>query len=88
MVRYYGFLANRVRGEKLPLVRELLGQEAKPEPYRLRYAELMQKTFGVNPRSCILCQSEMKLVYLRVGANSAFFHSQHEQLAQGKKVAA
>jgi Putative transposase/Transposase zinc-binding domain len=88
MVRYYGFLANRVRGEKLPLVRELLGQEAKPEPYRLRYAELMQKTFGVNPRSCILCQSEMQLVYLRVGANSAFFHSQHEQLAQGKKVAA
>lgn len=30
MIRYFGFLANRVVGEKLPLVRKALGQEDAP----------------------------------------------------------
>lgn len=86
MVRYYGFLANRVRGELLPLVRALLGQEPNPKIYNLKYAELMQKTFGINPKECILCHTPMELIYRRIGANSEFFYQRHEQLAQRKRL--
>lgn len=88
MLRYYGFLANRVRGEKLPLVRTLLGQEPHPKTYNLKYAELMQKTLGVNPKECILCHTEMEITYRRIGANSAFFYENHETLAQRKRLIA
>jgi hypothetical protein len=88
MLRYYGFLANRVRGEKLPLVRTLLGQESEPKTYNLKYAELMQKTFGINPKECILCHTEMELAYRKIGANAAFFYENHEKLAQRKRLVA
>ena len=88
MIRYYGFLANRVRGEKLLLVRALLGQEPNPKPYNMKYAELMQKTLGINPKECILCESEMTIKYRRIGANAAFFYEHHEALALRKRLAA
>ena len=88
MLRYYGFLANRVRGEQLPLVRTLLGQEPEPKTYNLKYAELMQKTFRINPKECILCHSEMKLAYRKIGANAEFFYENHEKLAQRKRLVA
>ncbi len=44
MIRYYGFLANRVRGKLLPLVYQLLGQKIQAEQPPPTYAELMQKT--------------------------------------------
>jgi putative transposase len=88
MVRYYGFLANRVRGEKLPMVRTLLGQEASPKTYNLKYAELMQKTLGINPKECILCESEMTLKYRQIGANAAFFYENHEALSLRKRLSA
>ena len=88
MLRYYGFLANRVRKELLPLVRTLLGQEPHPKTYNLKYAELMQKTFGIDPKECILCHSKMNLVYRRIGASSAFFYENHEALALRKKLVA
>ncbi|CCD10718.1 protein of unknown function (plasmid) [Legionella pneumophila subsp. pneumophila] len=34
---------------------------------------MMQKTFGINPKECILCHSEMELAYRKIGANAAFF---------------
>ena len=61
-IRYYGFLANRYREEKLARCRELLGMPA-PEPpaleggkdYRERYQELIGPSFGgvpsLSPRS-------------------------------------
>lgn len=88
MVRYYGFLANRVRGQLLPLVRTLLGQEPEPKVYNLKFAELMQKTFGTNPKKCILCHHEMTLAFRKIGANSAFFYSHHEELALRKRLVA
>jgi len=48
----------------------------------------MQKTFGVNPKECILCHTEMELTYRRIGANSAFFYENHEALAQRKRLIA
>lgn len=88
MLRYYGFLANRVRGQVLPIVRVLLGQEPNPKSYNLKYAQLMLQTFGINPKQCILCHAEMKLTYRRIGANAAFFHQNHEKLALKKRLVA
>ena len=56
-IRYYGFLGNRYREEKLALCRELLGMPANPPPteeskdYRERYEELT----GCSLRECPLC---------------------------------
>lgn len=88
LIRYAGFLANRVRGEKLPIVRALMGQEPNPTPYNLKYAELMQKTLGLNPKECILCQSYMVLKSKTIGANDKFFYEQHDNLALRKKIVA
>ncbi len=48
MVRYYGFLANRVRGEMLPKVRLLLG-ETDPNTPQVNYRTLMQNNFNIDP---------------------------------------
>lgn len=68
MIRYYGFLSNRVRGKLLPLVRRLLGENdisgLLPPP---TYAELIQKNFGFNPLICILCGSPLVLTAVQFG---------------------
>lgn len=63
MIRYFGFLANRVVGEKLPQVRKALGQEdVKPEK-KVTFAGLSQALLNTDPFSCILCGG--KMVYRR-----------------------
>ena len=64
-IRYYGFLGNRYREEKLARCRELLGMPA-PEPpaseatkdYRERYEELT----GSSLRECPVCHQGRMLV--------------------------
>jgi len=56
-IRYYGFLGNRYREEKLALCRQLLGMPTNPPPaeeskdYRERYEELT----GCSLRECPFC---------------------------------
>ena len=56
-IRYYGFLGNRYREEKLALCRRLLGMPTNPPPaeeskdYRERYEELT----GCSLRECPFC---------------------------------
>lgn len=68
MIRYYGFLANRVRGNLLPIVYQLIGQNrnnvASLPP---TYAELIQKNFGFNPLICIICGQALILSGIRFG---------------------
>lgn len=68
MIRYYGFLAHRVRGKLLPLVYKLLGESnirtLLPPP---TYAELIQKNFGFNPFSCIVCGQPLVLSVVKFG---------------------
>ncbi len=60
MIRYYGFLATRVRSKLLPKVYDLLDQpERKAIP--IRFPALMKNSFGVDPLECILCKSRMVL---------------------------
>lgn len=80
MIRYYGFLANRVRGNLLPIVYQLLGQtkndaESKPPTY----AELIQKNFGFNPLICIVCGHALVLSGVRFGKTKISELLQHHR---------
>src|SRR3990167_583198 len=48
MIRYYGFLAHRVRGKLLPIVYQLLGQTIDDSDSNTTFAELIQKNFHFN----------------------------------------
>ena len=56
-VRYYGFLANCVRGKLLPIVFELLGLDQTELQAAIDWASLIQLNFNFNPLTCILCGS-------------------------------
>ena len=63
MVRYFGFLANRVCGEKLPQVYRALGMD-KPEPVaKVCYAQMVKQFLSRAPFECVLCGGRM--VYRR-----------------------
>jgi hypothetical protein len=69
-IRYYGFLSNRHRAEKLPLCRQLLGMpvidtEAAPgnQPTDYDYATLYENLTGASLRQCPVCpQGRMVVV--------------------------
>jgi hypothetical protein len=66
MVRYFGFLANRVCGEKLPRVYAALGMD-KPAPVpKVCYAQMSRQFLRRDPFECILCGGHM--VYRRAVA--------------------
>lgn len=89
MIRYYGFLANRLRGQLLPLVHQLLGQKSEAEQSATIYAELMQKAFGFNPLTCILCGSPLVLSMMCFGQSNVHQLLQyHRELALLKKIPA
>lgn len=59
MIRYFGFLANRVCGQYLPKVYEAL-KMAKPEPApKLYFAQMAKAFLNVDPFSCVLCGAKM-----------------------------
>jgi len=88
MIRYYGFLANRVRGKLLPIVRKLLGQDADPlHAPKLRYADMLKNAFGIDPLVCILCQSTMQLVGITLGIPLKHLINHHQKLALGRPLA-
>lgn len=59
VVRYYGFLANRKRGELFPKFYTALGIEMKAKPQKPGLASLMKKFTNVDPYQCVLCVSRM-----------------------------
>ncbi len=83
MINYYGFLANRVRTEKLKLVYALLGQEDK-DSKPISYRQLLIKTFGTDPLECILCGTKMVLAKIAVGLNLTNLSKRHRELALSK----
>ena len=63
MVRYFGFLANRMCGEKLPQVYRALGMD-KPEPVaKVCYVQMVKQFLSRDPFECVLCGGRM--VYRR-----------------------
>ena len=87
MIRYYGFLANRVRGKLLPTVYRLLEQNDYAPTVSPSFVELMQKNFHFNPLSCILCGQPLILKATVYGiSNSQKLLSCHRELALLKKI--
>jgi hypothetical protein len=61
MIRYYGFLAHRLRKQLLPVVYDLL-QQTHPQPItQPNFIQLMVKCFHLNPLVCLLCGATMVL---------------------------
>lgn len=86
MIRYYGFLAQRIRGTLLPKVYTLLGQipETRKPP---SHAELIQKNFGFDPLTCILCGQKLLLSRIQFGTyRTSQLLQFHQGLALFQKI--
>lgn len=87
MIRYYGYLSNRLRGKILPLVHQLLGSDYQKDTTSPTYAEIMFKDFGVNPLECVLCGEPLRLTATHFGKTSVpELLAVHRQLALLKKT--
>ena len=67
MIRYYGFLSNRHRGEMLPKVYKVLKMEEKKKPTMPGYAAMLKGYVNVDPYECVLCQSRLVFNGYRAG---------------------
>ena len=87
LIRYYGILANRMRGKLLPIVYSLLNQINKISKF-LGWATLLKNAFGKNPLKCILCHSAMLFSSITLGLNLSklTLAFNHEKLATGKPI--
>lgn len=83
LINYYGFLANRVRGKWLPIVHELLGQQMR-KVRKIRYAQMLKKSFGIDPLECPLCRSPLAFVGLVIGKSSAELKKEYMVSAASK----
>jgi len=86
MLRYYGFLSNRVRGKLLPIVYQLLGQKHNYQSSSPSFAQLIQQNFNFNPLTCILCGQPLILKTIRYGCNLQQLLLHHRELALLKKI--
>lgn len=60
MIRYFGFLANRVVSEKLPLVKKALGQKTEKQGRKATFSDLSQRLLNIDPFICLLCGGVMR----------------------------
>ena len=67
MIRYYGFLSNRLRGRLLPIIYEKLGQTVKTVTGP-GYAAMLKGYVNVDPYQCILCGGRMVFHRFQSGA--------------------
>lgn len=70
MVRYYGFLSNRKRGELLPKVYEALQMEARKKPEQPGFAALMKGFLRTDPYKCILCGNRLRFTSAQAGRHA------------------
>lgn len=59
MIRYFGFLANRVVSKQLPLVKKALGQDEEVKVAAITHSSLSQRLLKTDPYSCLLCGARM-----------------------------
>ncbi len=87
MIRYYGFLSNRLRGKMLPDVYKLLNQEVEKQTASVSYVQLMIQNFQTNPLKCTICGKDMLLTAIKFGiTNIQKLLGYHYQLALMKKI--
>lgn len=59
IVRYFGFMANRVCGEKLPVVYSALGMDNPAPVPKVCYAQISKQFLRRDPFECVLCGGRM-----------------------------
>lgn len=85
MINFYGFLANRVRGQWLPKIYVLLNQTVEAVK-TVRWRDLQKLAFGTDPLLCILCGSPLIFAGITRGKSAAQLRQHHEALALAKIV--
>jgi Putative transposase/Transposase zinc-binding domain len=87
MIRYYGILSHRLRGKLLPLAHALLEQGQSPPPDPLSFDQLIEKDFGFNPLTCILCNSPLHLYVIFFGKTDVLsLLENHQKLALLRRI--
>lgn len=83
-IRYYGFLANRVSSNLLPIVYKLLNtkQSLPLKKVFTSWRTLLKNTFGIDPLICSFCNSTMHLTYPIIYRNHNFL-TMHKEIANG-----
>ena len=81
VIRYYGFLANRVRKQWLPKVYQTIQKTPKQTIQPVTHASLLQRFVNVDPLHCLLCKSPLLLQSFHYGLNLAGLRQHHTQLA-------
>jgi hypothetical protein len=83
-IRYYGFLAQRVRGQFLPLVYRLLNQFHRTihAVYRT-WRDMLTACFGRDPLTCPVCGTQLVFARLVRSPPQHVLISFHQEIAQG-----
>jgi len=83
-IRYYGFLANRVRGKLMPIVQKLISgkQFAKVKVYT-PWRNMIKRTFRYDPLRCLNCGNIMKLQHITFPIRAPTIVSIHKEIAHG-----
>ena len=82
-IRYYGFLANRLRGKLLPVVYKLLDIKTLiTTKVYLSWRTLIQTAYKYDPLRCPLCKSIMLLKTVVLPSYYSLV-SKHEEIARG-----
>ncbi len=67
IIRYYGFLSIRRRGEALPRVYTALGMTIEADPKMPGDVAMLKRYVKADPYECILCESHLIFTNFRVG---------------------
>ena len=85
LIRYFGFLANNVRGKILPKIYQIFKQFPKIVG-KVKWADLYKESFIVDPLECILCGGRLILTGTVIGLSSKELMKYHENLAKRKRI--
>lgn len=81
-IRYYGFLANRVRGKLLPIVYQLLDMKNIIKKVYKTWRFMIKDSFGYDPLKCKICNTIMELKEFILPLTQPIL-SLHEEIANG-----
>ena len=83
VIRYYGFLSNRLRGKLLPIVHSLLKtlKFFKTKVFT-SWRDMLISTFNYDPLKCLVCGATMLFKSMRLPLNYALI-SMHKEIAHG-----
>lgn len=88
MIRYFGFLANRVCGRQLPRVYEALKMEKRGKAPKVYFAQMSKAFLNVDPFSCVLCGERMVYTGAVSGLTVQGLVNNAQRIAQLRYVAA